>query len=133
MAKVDNFARFFGLIRILGIEAEDRKGIVLQFTKGRTASLKEMNVGEYKNMCNSLNEQIKHIIDNGVMVLRASRSIALHHMQLMGIDTASWVAVDAFCKNPRIAGKSFRALNIDDLDRLTVKIRAIRHKNKANE
>lgn len=51
-------------------------------------------------------------------VLKKKRSAVLHQMQLMGIDTANWAAVDNFCLGVRIAGKKFRELSADDLDPL---------------
>lgn len=48
-------------------------------------------------------------------VLKKKRSAVLHQMQLMGIDTANWAAVDNFCLGVRIAGKKFRELSADDL------------------
>lgn len=60
--------------------------------------------------------------------LRRQRSSVLHQMQLLGIDTADWSRVDAFCKDPRIAGKRFCLLDSDELDALLKKLRAIRRK-----
>ena len=60
-----------------------------------------------------------------LQVLRRQRSSVLHQMQLLGIDTADWNRVDAFCRDPRIAGKRFCHLDSGDLDALLRKLRAI--------
>ena len=51
-------------------------------------------------------------------------------MQLLGIDTADWDKVNAFCLDSRIAGKEFRELDCEALDTLQVKLRAIRRKRE---
>ena len=61
-------------------------------------------------------------------ILRQKRSAVLHQMQLLGIDTADWDRVNAFCRDSRIAGKEFRELDCEALDTLQVKLRAIRRK-----
>ena len=63
-------------------------------------------------------------------VIRQKRSAVLHRMQLMGIDTAEWKRVNAYCKDVRIAGKSFRELTVPEPDALLVKLRAIKRKRK---
>ena len=60
--------------------------------------------------------------------MKQKRSAVLHQMQLYGVDTSDWNKVDAFCLNPRIAGKVFRQLDGEELDTLLVKMRAIRSK-----
>ena len=63
-------------------------------------------------------------------ILRQKRSAVLHQMQLLGIDTADWDRVNAFCRDSRIAGKEFRELDCEALDTLQVKLRAIRRKRE---
>ena len=60
--------------------------------------------------------------------LRQMRSKVLHQMQLIGVDTADWNAVNAYCYNPRIAGKPFGWLKLEELEELLKKLRAIRAK-----
>ena len=45
-------------------------------------------------------------------VLKKKRSAVLHQMQLMGIDTANWAAVDNFC-----FGRSYRRKEIQGVVR----------------
>lgn len=62
--------------------------------------------------------------------LRKKRSSVLHQMQLLGINTADWSRVDAYCLNRRIAGKRFRELDNEELDKLLKKLYAIRRKRQ---
>ena len=43
----------------------------------------------------------------------------------LGIDTTDWTRINAFCRDVRIAGKEFGALGPEELDALTMKLRAI--------
>lgn len=61
-------------------------------------------------------------------ILRRMRSSVLHQMQLLGINTADWSRVDAYCMDKRIAGKPFRDLDEEELKALLKKLRAIRRK-----
>lgn len=65
--------------------------------------------------------------------LRRIRSSVLHQMQLLGINTADWSRVDAYCTNKRIAGKRFRDLDEEELGALLKKLRAIRRKKTTHK
>ena len=54
-------------------------------------------------------------------------------MQLWGVNTADWEAVDRFCEDKRIAGKAFRFLDSVELSDLNTKLRAMNRKKKENE
>ncbi len=60
--------------------------------------------------------------------LRRKRSMCLKLMQQLGIDTTDWARVDNFCLNPRLAGKPFRNISIEELEELSVKLRIIKRK-----
>jgi hypothetical protein len=49
-------------------------------------------------------------------------------MQKLGIDTSDWARINDFCSNPRIVGKAFRQITVDELDELAVKLRSIQRK-----
>ena len=49
-------------------------------------------------------------------------------MQKLGIDTTDWTRINAFCQDPRIAGKVFARLSNEELEQLSVKLRSIRRK-----
>lgn len=123
-----NYARFYLLLkRMPGAEKEE---LVAQFTGGRTTHLREMVISEYNAMCREMERvsgvdaQWKEQHD----ALRKARSGALRQLQLYGVHTASWDAVDTFCLNPRICGKVFRYLTIEELNALNRKMRAINRK-----
>lgn len=129
-----NYARFYVLLsRMPAPDKEELKAsLVSQYTAGRTESLREMTAKEYDAMCDALQQA-----DSGYKAreiaraeLRRRRSAVLHQLQLMGIDTTDWDRVNAYCQQPRIAGKEFRRLTVDELDTLSIKLRIIRRKDK---
>nr|DAM81218.1 MAG TPA: Protein of unknown function (DUF1018) [Caudoviricetes sp.] len=116
-----NYAAFFALLKSMpGASKED---LVLQWTNGRTASLKEMSEREYTLMIRQLRQQVENLEEK-----KKARSAVLKQFQLYGIDTTDWDAVDRFCCNARIAGKPFRYLTIPELKSLRVKMLSIRNK-----
>lgn len=116
-----NYATFYALLKSMpGASKED---LVLQWTNGRTASLKEMSEREYTLMIRQLRQQVENLEEK-----KKARSAVLKQFQLYGIDTTDWDAVDRFCCNARIAGKPFRYLTIPELKSLRVKMLSIRNK-----
>jgi hypothetical protein len=112
-----------------------KQDIVSEYTSGRTASLREMTLPEYSAALRGMAKAVA-TSDPEVRNLRAlkkSRSFVLHQMQLMGIDTADWGRVDAYCLDSRIAGKKFAKLDEGELDALLVKLRVIRRKKEVKE
>lgn len=117
----NNYAAFYGLLKSMpGAPKED---LVLQWTNGRTSSLKEMSEREYTLMIRQLRQQVENLEEK-----KKARSAVLKQLQLYGIDTTDWDAVDRFCCTPRIAGKPFRYLTIPELKALRVKMLSIRNK-----
>ena len=117
----NNYATFYALLKSMpGASKED---LVLQWTNGRTASLKEMSEREYSLMIRQLRQQVENLEEK-----KKARSAVLKQLQLYGIDTTDWDAVDRFCCNARIAGKPFRYLTIPELKALRVKMLSIRNK-----
>lgn len=108
--EVTNFARFYASFNKLPCTG-DREGlkkqIVLQYTWDRTESLREMTSKEYEACCSALekltgqDEWRQKLREE----LRRKRSVCLKLMQQLGIDTTDWDRINAFCNNPRIAGK----------------------------
>lgn len=132
MAGERNYARFYALLKQL--PHADKDTLVWQYTQGRTKSLREMSKWEYDVMCRDMERVVNN--DNKVALkqaaLRKARSGVLHQLQIYGLDTTDWATVDAFCKNPRIAGKLFRELTITELNEVNKKIRVIIKKQKEN-
>lgn len=125
MAGVDNYGRFFGLLKLM--PGADKDVLVEQFTNGRTTHLHLMSRQEYEVMC----AEMERVSGYGARraarrdALRKARSGALRQIQLWGVDTTNWDKVNAFCEQPRIAGKAFRSLDCDGLYALNRKVRAM--------
>ena len=116
-----NYAAFYALLK--GMPGASKEDLVLQWTNGRTSSLKEMSEREYSLMIRQLRQQVENLEEK-----KKARSAVLKQLQLYGIDTTDWDAVDRFCCTPRIAGKPFRYLTIPELKALRVKMLSIRNK-----
>lgn len=131
--KPTTYARFYALLGRMTADREQVKEILVsRFTNGRTTSLREMKASEYDAMCMAMEAEIKHpgmSEDEYKRDLKRLRSAVLHRMQKMGIDTADWTMVDAFCSQPRIAGKRFSQLEPAELEVLIAKLEAMRRKN----
>ncbi len=128
-----NYARFYALMRHM--PNADKETLVAQYSNGRTTHLREMSDWEYRAMCEGM-ERVAGDHERREALRRAlksKRSAALHQMQLLGINTADWQSVDAFCRNKRIVGKNFRELSGEELEALTNKVRIILRKQKNKE
>lgn len=124
--EVTNFARFFVAFNKLpynGSREEFKKQVVLQYTWNRTDSLREMTRREYNDCCDAL-EKLNGQKDGQ----KKRRSECLKLMQKLGIDTTDWTRINAFCQDPRIAGKVFARLSNEELEQLSVKLRSIKRK-----
>lgn len=125
-----NYARFYALLARL--PGADKDELVYRFTGGRTTHLHLTTPDEYDAMCRRM-EQLSGLDRQRETYLRERRrlrSSALHQLQLLGIDTADWDRVNAYCRDPRIAGVPFRELDCPGLEALTVKLRVIRRKKE---
>ncbi|MDY5688033.1 MAG: hypothetical protein SPF90_06265 [Bacteroidaceae bacterium] len=127
--QITNFARFYTLLNrmpYVGDKEDLKRELVLQGTNGRTNSLREVSKKEYAAICEAMERVAPGIErDKFAEQLRKSRSVCLRLMQKIGVDTTSWRVVNDYCKSPKIAGADFRVLSIDDLDRLSLKLRMI--------
>lgn len=134
--KPENYSSFYGLLKILPGSDKDalKEEIVYQFTNGRTRSLREMSLPEYNEAVRAMEKLVPPGEDSEALKhLKRKRSDVLHQMQLLGVDTADWKKVDAFCEDKRIAGKCFRHLDDEELSMLLKKLRAIRRKKEGVE
>lgn len=118
-----NYSRFYTLLGRMafdGDKEELKESLVSQFTGGRTDSLREMARKEYEALCAHLDT-----VTNYSRTMRRKRSLCLKLMQKLGVDTWDWSRVNLFCQDSRIAGKPFARLSVEELDALSVKLRAI--------
>lgn len=127
-----NYARFYTLLNRLpcGDRDELKRNLVLQYTNGRTDSLKEVTDREYNALCEELQNQVggDKVRQIARENLRRNRSSVLHQLQKMGVNTTNWDAINNFCRHPRIAGKEFRNLTEDELQTLLIKLKMIQKK-----
>lgn len=124
--QIKNFGRFYSAFHKLTIHGEPeeaKRQFVLQYTAGRTDSLREMTWKEYGDMCNGV-ESMSGTRDE----LKRRRSIVLKLMQELEVDTTDWAQINDFCRHPRIAGKPFGQLSIEELVELATKLRSIKRK-----
>ncbi|WP_308267094.1 hypothetical protein [Prevotella sp.] len=105
-------------------DSEEEKRLMVQnWTNGRTEHLSEMTQAEYDAACKELEAASGYDRE-----LKRRRSICLRLMQGLQIDTSDWQRVNDFCRNPRISGKPFGRLSVEELESLSVKLRAIARK-----
>ena len=131
-----NYARCYALLnRLPTTDREElKRGLVSQYTGGRTDSLREMTPTEYDALCRRIEETLGvHAARQAAYEeLRRKRSAVLKRMQRYGVDTTDWNAVDRFCQHPRIGTKPFRRLDGGELDELRLKLDIILRKRQAD-
>ncbi len=124
--QVTNFGRFYSAFHKLYIPGEPeeaKREFVRRYTAGRTDSLKEMTRKEYTDLCIAIEGMIGTRDE-----LKRRRSIVLKLMQELEVDTTDWAQINDFCRHPRIAGKEFGRLTIEELMELATKLRSIKRK-----
>ena len=123
---VKNYRRFYAAFKKVphyGDEEEQKEALVSTYTKGRTSHLREMTTREYTDMCKALENMCGYGDQR-----KRHRSICLHLMPELGVNTGDWQRINDFCSHPRICGKVFAQLDIPDLEALERKLRAIKRK-----
>ena len=126
-----NYSRFYSVLQRIPHEGERedlKKSLVNSVSLGRTDSLRELTDGEYRTLCDTLERSLgdkAHHETAERTELRRLRSQCLHLMQVWGVNTADWSAVDRFCLDKRISGSKFRQIDIDGLEALVRKLRAM--------
>lgn len=133
--KKRNYSRLYAIAKAKGIDLEQHKEVLVsQFTGGRTSSLRDMTAAEYEEMCECLQsgKRLDESSSDYKERRRRARSAVLNRLQRLGVDTAdrTFVAVNEFCCDPRIAGKPFGLLSIEELQALVPKLEAILRKPK---
>lgn len=136
MQEVTNFARFYSILKRvpkIGDNEYLKKEMVSVATGGRTESLKEITRKEYDDLCNILEKRFPEKRNIYVEQRRKKRSSCLKLLQKIGVDTTNWTAINNYCKSPKIAGKVFADLDIEELQHLSLKLRMILKKQEDNE
>lgn len=136
MQEVTNFARFYSILKRvpkIGDNEYLKKEMVSVATGGRTESLKEITRKEYDDLCNLLEKSFPEKRNIYVEQRRKKQSSCLKLLQKIGVDTTNWTAINNYCKSPKIAGKVFADLDIEELQQLSLKLRMILKKKIDNE
>lgn len=138
MGAIDNYARFWAAFNRLpypGDKEELRKDLIYDISLGQTTSLKALTKPQYNELCRSIEEMLPK--DNAKEIYlkerRRLRSACLHQMQLLGVNTADWGAVNSFCLSPKICAKPFSQLSIDDLKKLKRQLHSISSKGNSRQ
>ena len=136
-AKKTSFARFYVLLsQMPGVDKED---LVWQYSGLLTTSLREFydrKPADYARMINDMEKAIFGADRDQARVLKRAelkrlRSAVLHRLQKHGIDTTDWRRVNAFMRQPRIAGKTLGEMSSDELYALIPKLESILTKDAA--
>ena len=136
MQEVTNFARFYSILkRVPKMGGEDfaKRELVSIGTDGRTESLREMTCKEYNALCDLLDKKFPEKRNIYLEQRRKRRSVCLKLLQKIGVDTTCWADINDYCRSPRIAGKVFADLDIEELEHLSIKLRMILKKKIDNE
>lgn len=129
MADVD-IRRFYALLAELHPDdaAEMKNNMVLDVSRGRTTHLHDLSAAEMTLLLLSLTRTVADVRKQSDERVKKARSLCLHFMQRLGIDTTDWNRVNAFCRDRRIAGKEFYPLSLPELEALARKLRAMGRK-----
>ncbi|MDR0834626.1 MAG: hypothetical protein LBN93_10675 [Candidatus Symbiothrix sp.] len=134
--------RFYALLR--QIPQADKEEFVWQYSGLLTTSLNEFaerKPCEYRHMINEMqvlvNEMNGHASNDANSAKRAEekrlRSAILHRLQKHGVNTADWNSVNAFMRQPRIAGKTLGEMSISEMQAFIPKIQSILSKDRIKQ
>lgn len=117
------------------LNQEEYRGMIVELTDGRTDTTKELTYAEAQYLAGYItgaNTKLQTTAEQmAVQAIKKQRSAVLKRLQQIGINTASWDAVNSYLKSPRIAGKPLYELDSDELAALIPKLESI--KRKQNE
>lgn len=123
-----NFGRFFNILK--KHPKADRYEMVYNLTHGETDDIKLLTEEEYNALCKELEGKDKE-------TWKSVGSDLLHLLQLIGVNTADWDAVDEYLKNPRIYfgicpyPKRYIETTTDERKLIMKKLHEIRRKDEA--
>lgn len=117
------------------LDQEQYRAMIVELTDGRTDTTKELTYAEAQYLAGYItgaNTKLQTTAEQmAVQAIKKQRSAVLKRLQQIGINTASWDAVNSYLKSPRIAGKPLYELDSDELAALIPKLESI--KRKQNE
>lgn len=91
------------------LNQEEYRGMIVELTDGRTDTTKELTYAEAQYLAGYItgaNTKLQTTAEQmAVQAIKKQRSAVLKRLQQIGINTASWDAVNSYLKSPRIAGK----------------------------
>lgn len=106
-----------GLYARYGLDEETRRGMILDLTKGRTDSTRDLTYSEGQYLSGYIQGAVHENRDLSVgeRGIKRQRSGVLVRLQKLGIDTTDWDSVNACLCDKRIAGKPLYKLNSEEL------------------
>lgn len=126
-SRKNDYSRFYALLRQHPMA--DKEDLVYSYTGGRTTHVSDMRKDEFQRMCNSLQYGSEGEQRVRELSLKKARSSALLRIGRLGISTIdNWDGINAFVESPKIAGKRFYDLSIDELQALVSKLESILRK-----
>lgn len=113
--------------------AAAKERLAMEVSGGRTKSLRELSGEELSLLREGLRQATGSTptpTRRGSPSRRRARSLVLRLLEDYGIDTGDWEAINAFCRDKRIAGKDFGRLDEEELGALARKLHAILRKQE---
>ena len=122
--KKNDYSRFYALLKQNPMA--DKEELVSQFTGGRTTHVSQMRQDEFIALCDALQYGSPGERKAQELALKRARSAALLRVGRLGINTIdNWEGINSFVASPKIAGKRFYDLSVDELNSLTRKLEMI--------
>lgn len=104
----------------------NKEDLVSEFTDGRTTHVSEMRREEFNRLCDTLQYGSEQEQTARNLALKRARSAALLRIGRLGISTIdNWDGINAFVESPKIAGKKFYDLSVEELQALVSKLESI--------
>lgn len=110
-----------------------KERLAMEVSGGRTTSLRELSREDLSDLREGLRQATGSTptpTRKGSPSRRRARSRVLHLLEDYGIDTGDWAAINAFCRDKRIAGQDFGRLTEEELGALARKLHAIIRKRE---
>lgn len=122
--KKNDYSRFYALLKQNPMA--DKEELVSQFTGGRTTHISQMRQDEFIALCDALQYGSPGERKAQELALKRARSAVLLRIGRLGINTIdNWEGINSFVGSPKIAGKKFYDLSVDELNALVSKLETI--------